>query len=250
MLSLKQLLVIFVVAFFVLLVALMPARAVVGWLGLDGYVTFERVSGGLFHARLEGVQARGVALGTVEITPDIGALLTGGFEGLVTLNGMGRNGRAQVSSVSASRAMFTDISLITPLALAHSAWPLSGDVALTARSLTLDAGQGCVDGSFDVRTDMFTPAFRAFSGQDLILEGAGGCEAGHISANLEGQNEGVALKVDLTLSPQGTLVADLVLELKASLADQQTLQTLMNFAGLQRQNDGKWHGRFEAPVTF
>lgn len=250
MLSLKQMIAIFCVAFLVLLVALMPARAVVGWLGIDEHVAFEHVDGGLFHARLVGVQAGGVPIGTIEIEPDIGAFVTGHFEGAASLSGMKRYGRAQVSVNSASRAVLKDMSFTTPLALAHQAWPLSGDVAIRAKSLTIDAGRGCVDGNFDLRTDMFASAVRVFGGQDLVLEGAGRCEAGHIVADLEGQNEGVTLQLGITLSQQGVLVAELVLQPRESGQEQQNLQTLLNFAGLQRQNDGKWHGRFEAPVVF
>lgn len=250
MLSLKQLFAIFLVAFAVLLFALMPARAMAGWVGLDQYIRYERIEGGLSHVRLEGVEVGGFPLGTVTIEPELDALLLGNLQGSVALSDMGRSGRADVTALSDTQILLEDASLITPLALTAKGWPLSGDVALTAQSLTLDAGQGCVEGTFDMRTDMFSATVSALGGGDLILAGTGQCADGQVSANLTGENAAVALDVTFELSRQGQVVADVTLTPKSESDSQEALQTMLNFAGLQRQKGGKWVGRIEAPLSF
>lgn len=248
MLSRTHLTLIFGVAFVLFFVVLMPAKIAVSWLGLDTRLSYGEVQGSLFHAELSGVSFQGMPLGNVTVEPFLGALLTGAFSGDVQLRGQGIAGSAVVRETDADIYSFANLKIVTPVALVADGWPLRGSLSLAAPELVLGP-QGCMDGSFTLRTDAFSSALSQLGVGELVLAGDGACASGQLTMTLEGENELVALTLKAKAVNAGKLIADVALTPKATLAGRDDLQMALNFAGLRR-NGNAWVGEIHLPIGF
>ncbi|WP_020400949.1 type II secretion system protein N [Kordiimonas gwangyangensis] len=248
MLSRNHLALVFAAAFVLLFVVLMPARLAVSWLGLDTRLSYSDVQGTLFHAELSGATYRGMPLGNVTVEPSLGALFTGSLSGDVQVRGQGISGSAVVRETDADIYSFTNLKLVTPVAAGADGWPLRGSLSLTASELVLGP-QGCMGGSFTLRTDAFSSALSQLGAGELVLVGDGACLYGQPTMALAGENEQLSLTLNAKGMTPGTLVAEVTLIPKAALAGRDDLQMALNFAGLRR-NGNAWAGEIHLPLGF
>jgi hypothetical protein len=248
MLRRTHLALIFAAAFLLFFVVLMPARLAVSWLGLDARISYGDVQGTLFHAELSGVSYRGMPLGDVTIKPSLTALLTGAFSGDVQVREQGISGSAEISETDDDSYRFTGLKLVAPVAAIADGWPLRGSLSLAVPDLVVGP-QGCVDGSFTLRTDAFSSALSQLGVGELVLAGEGSCMNEQLTMTLAGENEQLALTLTAKGMNAGTLVADVTLTPKAALAGRDDLQMALNFAGLRR-NGNTWVGEIRLPLGF
>lgn len=246
MLSRTHLALIFAAAFPLFFVVLMPARLAVAWLGLDTRLSYGEVQGTLFHAELSGVSYQGMPLGDVTIEPSLTALLTGSFSGDVQVRGQGTAGSVKVSETDGGAYRFSGLKLVTPVALVADGWPLRGSLSLTAPELVLGP-QGCMGGTFRLRTDAFGSALSQLGAGELVLAGDGSCVNGELTMALTGENDQLSLALQAKGANVGALVADVTLTPKAALAGRDDLQMALNFAGLRR-NGNAWVGEIHLPI--
>jgi len=246
MLSRTHLALIFAAAFLLFFVVLMPARLAVAWLGLDTRFRYSDVQGTLSHAELSGVSYRGMPLGEVTVETSFAALLTGSISGDVQVRGQGISGSAVVRETDADIYSFTNLKFVAPIGLLADGWPLRGSLSLTAPELVLGP-QGCIGGSFTLRTDAFSSALSQLGAGGLVMAGDGACANGQLTMALAGENEQLALALKAKGVNPGALVADVTLTPKAGLAGRDDLQMALNFAGLRR-NGNAWAGEIHLPL--
>ncbi len=248
MASRTHLALVFIAAFLVLFVLLMPARSALSWLGLDDRLHYGEVTGTLLKAELSGVRYRGMPVGHVTVEPSLGALLSGSFSGDVQVRGQGVSARAAVSQTGAQAYIFRGLALVTPVAMVADGWPLRGTLSLNAPELVLDES-GCNSGRFTLRTDIFGSAFAQIDAGNLVLAGDGSCANGQVSVAMSGENELISLRVNAEGAAAGSLVANVSLTPKGSLANRDDLQMAFNFAGLRRDGNA-WRGEIRLPLGF
>lgn len=248
MLRRTHLALIFAAAFLLFFVVLMPAKIAVSWLGLDTRLNYGEVQGSLFHAELSGVSFQGMPMGHVTVEPSFGALLSGSFSGDVQVRGQGISGSAEISETDGDSYRFTGLKLVMPVAAIADGWPLRGSLSLTASELVLGP-QGCMGGSFTLRTDAFSSALSQLGAGELVLAGDGACASGQLTMTLAGENQQLALALQAKGVSAGMLVADVTLTPKATLSGRDDLQMALNFAGLRR-NGNAWVGEIHLPIGF
>ena len=194
MLSRSQLLGLYVLAFVVFFVATMPARVALGWLGLGQAISYDDVKGSLFKATLTGVAYKDMPVGNVTLEPAFFALLAGSFEGEIVISGGDTSGQFTVLEYNGSEIKIENGRLVTPVSFMSKGLPLSGTLSVTSPELTWRAGEGCVVGTFTLRTDMFAGALRALRGGELMMSGDGRCADGQLTTKLDGENAAFRLR--------------------------------------------------------
>ena len=248
MLGVRHLGLIFIAALVLFLLVLMPASLALGWVGLGRVIGYSEAKGSLWHAELKDVSVGGLYLGTLNLEPDAVALFTGSLAGKANFSGGGSSGHFRLEDQSGTMFGFRDGEIVTPVQTSAGGWLLAGTVALKSPQVVIDTQAGCQEGDFTIRTDMLAPALRAFGGDDLMLVGTGHCQAGVVTAVLEGDTGTVTAQIAARWSVGHPMLADVtLLPHDAALSDD--LQTALQFAGLKASGAG-WQGQLTIPVKF
>ena len=198
--STSRLLIVFVAAFLVMLVACVPLGAVLSWSGLP--LTAQRVEGTLWAGRLTGAAVAGQPVGTVRTRLEVLPL----FGGVVRLRTEAKGpftGKARLIAAGARQGadQVTGVVALDRIGLPNASIRLDNVTAAFERRRCLRAAgkaRAQVGGS-------------GFLPQPVELTGAPACIEGRWTLPLAGETQGTRVEVQLGLLPDGAWRSEVIL---------------------------------------
>ncbi|WP_308912010.1 type II secretion system protein N [Pseudokordiimonas caeni] len=236
--NLRTLLLVGLAAFAVGLVACLPLSLFLPATGQDG-LGYTGTSGTVWQGgRVTGVRYKGVPVGTVDIEPSLGALLSGGIGGDIRVRGSFLNGAGHVALSGELAA--EDVALRATLAGLRLPLPLDGSLELADFNTRIEDNR-CIEASGSVR---LVADLEGNAGLLPPLVGTATCEDGQIALRLQGAAGTTNLGLAAWISPTGSYRA--TADLATADADIRRLLPYMGFvaAGNSFKLDikGRWQG--------
>ncbi len=201
------LILIFLTTFISVLIARAPAAAVLDVVDLEGAgVTYAQVHGSVWNSLLTDVRANGRRIGDVSLRIHPLALFTGQARAELSVRGAGLRGRGQLQAGLNGRLAMRDAQLIMDVSQVEALHDLvrarGGEVLLRFDRIVLDRS-GCVEAAGLVVTDVLARPDGRTTWRGPELQGAPACEGSDLVLALDGANEGGAIRVAASLSPDG-----------------------------------------------
>jgi hypothetical protein len=194
--------VVFLVAVVVFAVALAPAKPFLRQ--TDGQLTYSRIEGPIWKAKLHDAQLGGLDAGDVDLSVSLSGLLLGRLVADADLRGKDLNGHVQFA-----RSLGGGVEIRAP-SLSVSGAPVPGLGRMSGQTRISDlaiafVGGVCKAASGSLQSDALVRAFASPGGEPgPELSGAASCVGAAARLPLAGERDGDALETWLELAGDGT----------------------------------------------
>jgi len=227
------------IAFLLFLVALMPARLAVHFIGGGKMLHFGVAEGTIWQATIRDVYWNGIPLGNVRLKPGLLAMFTGGFSGHVAFDHKDRNGRALLSANSGLK--ITGLSAITNIYAVVGQQALSGSLQISAPQFSFDSAGRCVSGNAKIRSDILNQAFLRLGFDLPVLEGTADCQNGELEFRFETGDDNIRILGNGQWRGGARIEASFALHFLQTADISKAMIETLEYAGLRAAADG-WQG--------
>ena len=242
MLSNKHLALIGVVAFFMFAIISVPAHLVAGWVLSGTGVRYSAVDGSSTNLTLKNASIHGLPVGDVQIKPDLVASLFSGVAADVRVSGTNVSG--QFSVKAGDHFELSSLALVSETTSRVGTFSLSGPMSVRSDRLVFTRNGACVEGQGIVRAGILERVMQTLGGRASALEGTLTCIDGNIQVTMQTENSAFIVDVAASLVSSQKVLGLLSLKQKQSAGGQDSLNSALEFAGLERTEEG-WRGQIE-----
>jgi len=231
---LRSLLLIFVAAFLVLLVARLPLSVVLARaVPAGGPLAYGGVEGTVWDGHVRNVRLRGVPLGDADLALSPLSLVTLSPSLDWRLGGGAVTGRGELAVGLADRTIrVRDTDIAADLDRLPTMVPLSGVFAASVRTFEWQ-GRACRAADVDLRTSALNRNPMGLDWQGPTLTGQAACNAGNLIVSLAGKDASSDLDLKGTVTPEMTYALDVVLK-----TDNRDLRRSLAGMGFAQGKDG------------
>ncbi len=233
----------FIVVFFIVLIARVPLAAVAPLFGLEARgISYARAEGGVWRGRLVGLNWRGRDYGDVEVSAKPLWLLLGQLKADVTLTGVA-SGHGRIAVWPNGSMTFTDVSLTTDVAALPVLLPVQGNISIDVRRAAFNR-TGCRTVDADVHTNALVDRPAGLSWQGPVLSGTATCSAGVLVVPLIGGSGDETVTVTMQIAGDGTFIAKI-----ATRTADEAVKSVLSAVGFTPEDgtmtftqNGRWSG--------
>lgn len=242
MVSNKHLTLIGLVAFFIFAIMSVPAQFVAGWVLSGSGIRYSTVEGSSTNLTLKNVSVRGLPVGDVQLKPDLVASLFSGVAADVRVYGTNISG--QFSVKAGDHFELTSVSVVSETTSRMGTLSLSGPISVRSDRLMFTRNGTCAEGAGSVRAGILESVMQTLGGHTSALEGTLMCIDGNMQMAMQTENSAFIVDVAASIIPGQKVLGLLSLKQKQSTGDQDNLNSALEFAGLERTEEG-WQGQIE-----